>query len=111
MPPFDFLRQEGSFMKKRYRTILCVMLAVMLAAGGCLPALAGSMDSFVKQREYIDGTFTDISESDWFYSEVVNAYEYGIANGTSEDKFQPYDLVSVAEVISGTAPKLVICPM
>lgn len=103
MPPFDFLWQEGSFMKKRYRTILCVMLAVMLTVGGCLPALAGSMDSFVKQREYIDGTFTDISESDWFYGEVVNAYEYGIANGTSGDKFQPYDLVSVAEVIAFAA--------
>lgn len=86
-------------MKKGYKSLLCVMMAVMLAVGGCLPALA-DMGSFAKEREYIDGTFTDISESDWFYSEVVNAYEYGIANGTSEDKFQPYDLISVAEVVA-----------
>ncbi len=34
--------------------------------------------------------FTDVAESDWFYSYVNAAYENGIVNGVSENIFNPY---------------------
>lgn len=33
--------------------------------------------------------FTDVSQSDWFYSGVSYAYENGLMNGTSETTFEP----------------------
>lgn len=87
-------------MKRKNRSLLCLILAAVMALGVTVPVSAGSMDAFTMQREYIAGTFTDISKSDWFYPEVVNAYEHGIANGASDTTFLPYDLISVAEVIA-----------
>lgn len=90
-------------MKQKKRSIAGFALAFILLLGGSLPAVAGSMDAFTKQRSYIAGTFADIREGDWFYNEVVNAYEYGLANGSGDATFLPYDLVSVAEVIAFAA--------
>lgn len=87
-------------MKHKNRSLFCLLLAAVMAFGAALPVSAGSMDAFTVQREYITGTFLDISASDWFYPEVVNAYEHGIANGASDTTFLPYDLISVAEVIA-----------
>ena len=87
-------------MKRKNRSLLCLILAAVMALGVTVPVSAGSMEAFIVQREYIAGTFTDISESDWFYPEVVNAYEHGIANGASDTTFLPYDLISVAEVMA-----------
>lgn len=89
-------------MKQGTRKATCLLLAFLLL-GGSLTGFAEGMDAFTRQRTYIEGTFTDIGENDWFYHEVVNAYEYGLANGAGDAKFLPYDLVSVAEVVAFAA--------
>ncbi|MBR5536520.1 MAG: S-layer homology domain-containing protein [Clostridia bacterium] len=33
--------------------------------------------------------FSDVEKSDWFYNDVVFAYENGLMNGTADDKFSP----------------------
>lgn len=86
-------------MTKQHRVLSAFFVAVF-ALSSALSAAAGSMDAFKTQREYKTGTFKDIKTSDWFYCEVVNAYEYGIANGADETSFLPHDLISLAEVIA-----------
>lgn len=42
--------------------------------------------------EFTDGTlpFTDVRETDWFYDDVVFAYENGLFSGTTVTTFSPY---------------------
>lgn len=44
--------------------------------------------------------FTDVSRSDWFYSEVKEAYESGIMNGTSATRFEPNTAITRAMVVT-----------
>ena len=57
---------------------------------------------FVASREY-DGRFTDVTASHWFASYVENAYELGLANGTSETKFSPDNTFTVAQALTAAA--------
>lgn len=43
--------------------------------------------AFELQNEGENPTFTDVSESDWYYPYVTSAYKSGIVNGISEDAF------------------------
>jgi len=52
-----------------------------------------------KNSRTYNGQFTDISESDWFYSNVVDAYSLGIINGKSETVFAPEKTLTIAETI------------
>lgn len=86
---------------KIHKRAITFLLACML----CFTSVAGvyaseQMNNFAPMRTYNDGDFSDIKESDWFYSDVISAYEYGITQGAGENKFLPYDLVSIAEVIA-----------
>jgi uncharacterized repeat protein (TIGR02543 family) len=38
----------------------------------------------------VEKPFTDVSEQDWFYDEVLMVHEKGIMSGTSDTKFSPY---------------------
>lgn len=52
--------------------------------------------------------FTDVTESDWFYSYVNAAYENGIVNGVSESLFNPYAPITrqeAAVMLSRSAKK------
>ena len=42
--------------------------------------------------EFTDGTlpFTDVRETDWFYDDIVFAYENGLFSGTTATTFSPY---------------------
>ncbi len=53
-----------------------------------------------KELVYTQGQFTDVSDSDWYASDVKNAYELGFMNGTSETLFSPDATVSVAQGIA-----------
>ncbi len=44
--------------------------------------------------------FTDVKPGDYFYEAVAWAYENGIANGTSETKFDPYMTCSNAHIVT-----------
>ena len=81
------------------KKILANFLAIVMF---CMPlfSLAQGMQAFEKAREYIDGTFTDIDQSDWYYSDVVSAYCYGLARGKSESSFDPQGQVTIAEAVT-----------
>ena len=44
--------------------------------------------------------FEDVTESMWFYSTVLSAYEQGIVNGTSATTFSPGDTASRGQVVT-----------
>lgn len=43
--------------------------------------------------------FTDISQDDWFYSDVAFAYENGFVKGKGNNRFAPTDNITYAEAI------------
>ena len=64
---------------------------------GTLPAYATG--KFEKVRAYANN-FTDVAESAWYYTYVKVAYEYALANGTSETKFSPDGKFTVAQALT-----------
>ena len=81
------------------RVLSILMSTVMILSLTTVLAQTG-MQAFEKTREYIDGTFTDIGQSDWYYSDVVSAYCYGLAQGKSENSFDPQGQVTIAEAVT-----------
>ena len=89
------------FYKNKMHKALCLMLALAITCSMVQVAFASErMNAFTVSDTYTDGYFSDINTGDWFYGDVVSAYEYGIAKGSADNKFLPYDLVSVSEVIA-----------
>ena len=52
--------------------------------------------------EFTDGTlpFTDVRETDWFYDDVVFAYENGLFSGTTATIFSPYAPMTRAMLVT-----------
>jgi len=54
---------------------------------------------FEQSRKY-NNSFTDVPTNTWFYTYVKVAYEYALANGTSETKFSPNGKFTVAQALT-----------
>lgn len=54
---------------------------------------------FTASKAY-DNRFTDVTTDKWFYDFVTTAYEYGLANGTSNTKFSPDSKFTVAQALT-----------
>lgn len=52
--------------------------------------------------EFTDGTlpFTDVRETDWFYDDIVFAYENGLFSGTTATTFSPYAPMTRAMLVT-----------
>ena len=57
---------------------------------------------FRPTRSY-ENRFTDVTNGQWFYTYVRTAYEYALANGTSETKFSPDGTFTVAQALTVAA--------
>ena len=73
-------------MKKRFLTLalaltLCAGLAVPAAAAGTMP-------------------FTDVKESDWFYSYVKTMYDNELVSGTTPTTFSPNERCTRAQIVT-----------
>lgn len=55
---------------------------------------------FSKNKNYENNKFKDIAKKDWFYKNVVEAYELGLMVGKSESKFEPMGELTLAEAIT-----------
>lgn len=60
--------------------VLLLSLAVPAAAAGTMP-------------------FTDVKESDWFYSYVKTMYDNELVSGTTPTTFSPQDTVTLGEAL------------
>ncbi len=55
--------------------------------------------TFATVASAADIPFDDVPEGEWYYDTVVEAYETGIMNGTSETKFAPLKTMSRSEFV------------
>lgn len=66
---------------------ICLFLALAL----CLSAFAVTVLAACP--------FTDVPEKEWYYADVVNAYEMGLINGKTATTFKPNDNLTYAEAV------------
>ncbi len=78
------------FLSKR------ALIGAILAGALAVSASA----AFVKTGTYTEGQFADVPATEWYASEVANAYELGLMNGTGGGLFAPEGNVTVAEAIT-----------
>lgn len=71
-------------MKKRALSLILALSLMLAAAPSVLAADAGS-------------TFTDVRESDWFYSYVMELSGRGMVNGVGDGSFAPNNTVTAAD--------------
>ncbi len=76
---------------KYFKKIVTSILVSSVLAGCASLAGAGA--------ETYSGQFTDVSESDWFYSDVADAYSLGLMSGKSDSLFSPDGYLTVAEAV------------
>ncbi len=74
-------------MKKR----MIAMILVISMIFALLPTYVGAVDS---------NPFKDVNESDWFYNEVLYAYEQGLMKGIENDVFGPNETTTRAMVVT-----------
>ena len=77
---------------------LSILLTLLLALSSASVVLAYGPDGPP------DTPFRDIHSSDWFYADVVTAFNAGLINGKAPGEFAPNDLLTYAE-----AAKLAAC--
>ena len=75
-------------MKNRLKNLLLLPLLAVLIALSAAPAAA-----------YDYNPFTDISESAWYYRDVMNAVNAGLVNGKTKTTFCPDDYLTYAEAV------------
>lgn len=83
-------------MKQNIIRILLVLAACVLTVS----LLAGSVSAaeIAHSRSY-DGRFADVSESAWYYGNVVDAFELGLIDGMSDTAFEPDGNLTIAQTI------------
>ncbi len=83
------------------RRAVSVILAVVLAFSLMPAALAAEgMDNFRKVQDYPEGHFTDVPPRVWYQGYVIDAYEFGLVLGDSENTFSPSRGMTIAEAIT-----------
>lgn len=55
-------------------------------------------EGFSRVYAYAD-QFRDVSDGDWFYQHVTEAYEYGLVAGRSETSYDPDGAITIAECL------------
>ena len=82
------------------KRITSFIIAVILTASIASPI--GALGDKLPQPvyEYVDGTFEDVQESDWYYPSVKIVYEYGLMQGASSHQFDPQGNITIAESIA-----------
>ena len=73
--------------------------AVVIEGGSGLASspykVAGTVETFTRTA-----SFTDVSETAWYRSYVIEAYELGLMNGISTTRFNPQGILTVAELLT-----------
>lgn len=90
---------------KRFKRLLSALLAVIMCLS-MMPITSfaatthDGFDNFEKRQSFKSNTFTDVSETDWFYGNVKSVYELGLMVGKGENKFDTESGVTIAETIT-----------
>lgn len=60
---------------------------------------SGTMDNFYPAEAYTN-QFADVSQSDWYYQGVSQAFSYGLITGTSETSFAPKGNITLGQAVT-----------
>lgn len=74
----------------------------LVAISEILTVACETPSRFAAVRTYSE-QFTDVPQSAWYHSYVKTAYEYKLANGTSDTKFSPDGKFTVAQALTAAA--------
>ncbi len=85
-------------MKKRFIS-LCLIVVLVLGIFTTAFAANAGFDNFKKVNTYLEGKFSDVPTTEWFYSNVKTAFELNLVDGVSDDKFNPRGNITIAETI------------
>ncbi len=93
---------NGSGMPNSLSTVYTVEANPMPLAEKISGFGSESASAFSPKRTY-EEQFTDVTTDKWFYEYVKLAYEYSLANGTSNTKFSPDNKFTVAQALTAAA--------
>ncbi len=86
-------------MKKVVAWVLS--FTVLLNCSICVQAVErGSLNYFTKQLSYQAGQFSDVSASAWYAESIQTAYELGLMQGVSANKFNSGGNLTLAETVA-----------
>lgn len=86
-------------MKRTSKSIKTALVAILILTISITNAFAGELVNFEKLQKYTNN-FEDIKGTDWFANDVINSYEAGLFKGKSENIFDPYGNITLAEAIT-----------
>ena len=82
---------------------LLSLLLVLCLSVSLFGAAAAVPETFSKVNSYAEGTFSDVSESDWYSENVAAVYELGLMVGRGNGEFGVNSDVTVAEALTVAA--------
>jgi hypothetical protein len=97
-------------MRRAGKTIAALVILALLASvcpGIGLSACSPGLGNFRTVDKY-SGQFSDVKATDWYYDNVVTAYELGLMKG-SGNSFNPNGNITLAETIVAAARIHSIC--
>ena len=74
--------------KKSYFSFILVLIVLTVSCASCFPVFASGI------------TFTDVSKTDWFYTDVDYVLQKGLMNGTSADMFSPNETTKRGMIVT-----------
>ena len=86
-------------MKKKILSLLLAVIMIISIMPMCFAeetmaleekVTTAGLGNFKKTNIYSAGMFQDFLSSDWFASNVINAYELGLVKGTTAKGFAPF---------------------
>ncbi|MDW5299845.1 MAG: S-layer homology domain-containing protein [Sedimentibacter sp.] len=86
-------------MKRTSKIIKTALFAILILTISITNAFAGELANFEKLQKYTNN-FEDIKGTDRFANDVINSYETGLFKGKSENIFDPYGNITLAEAIT-----------
>ena len=70
-------------MKKR--VVSLILIIAIIAGSVCTAAAAGGLGNFTQKNTFTKRTFTDVPQSEWYYSDVKRVYELGLVEDDEYD--------------------------
>lgn len=95
------ITREATETRKGTRKGKCTVCGKSFSESYEKPKYPGR-SGFKKSRDY-GSKFSDVGKDKWFHEYVQTAYEYELANGTSNSKFSPDSKFTVAQALTAAA--------
>ena len=60
----------------------------------------GSLDNFQRKKTFQPDQFQDVTEADWFFTNVAAAFEFGLMLGTDDGSFGAGDVLTIGQTLA-----------